>query len=267
MKNVFKIMRIVSRMRIFNPILNKLNLNFSSLFIKLMKANGNVDYENNFFIVTKINGCKMSLDLYKPTQRSIYCAYKYERKITNLVSKILNNEDVFIDVGAHVGYYSLLAAKKMGANGIVIAFEPNVDNYKILEHNVNLNEFSQIKLYKIGLSDYDGEAQFYINPFNDGGSSLTKFDYKALKIVKINVEKLDTFLNDIPLNKIDLIKIDVEGHQMNTLRGMEHTLQKFHPKIIVEFNDSVSKTEIINYLSTLNYSECINLDEYNLFCL
>jgi FkbM family methyltransferase len=232
-----------------------------------MKAKGNTDNEKQFIIVSKINGYKMNLDLYKPTQRGIYCSYKYEKEITNLVNNTLKMNDVFIDVGAHVGYYSLLAAKLVGQNGKIFSFEPNILNYKILKENICLNNFDQIKYFELGLSDFDGEAQFYINPFNDGGSSLTKFTYPALVLVTIKVAKLDTFLNDIRLNKIDLIKIDVEGHQMSTLRGMEHTLLNYHPKIIVEFNDETSRSEIINYLLTLHYSEFLNVDQYDLFCL
>ena len=266
MKNIFKFTRFISRIRIFNPILRILKLDFSSLFMRLMKAKGNTDYEKQFIIVAKINECKMVLDLYKPTQREIYCSYKYEKKITNLVFKALKKDDVFIDVGAHVGYYSLLSAKIVGAKGKILCFEPNNDNFKILNENISLNKFNQIKYFEIGLSDYNGEAQFYINPFNDGGSSLTKFTYPELELVTIKVAKLDTLIKDIALNKIDLIKIDVEGHQMKTLKGMEYTLQKFHPKIIVEFNDAVSREELINYLLKLHYSEFLNVDHYNLFC-
>jgi len=231
-----------------------------------MKVNGIVDFEKQLNVVTNINSCKMKLDLYKPTQSSIYYGYKYERKITNLLTKILKNDQIFIDVGAHVVYYSLLAAKKVGNNGKVFAFEPNNDNYKILIQNINLNKFNQIKYFKIGLSDHDGEAQFYINPYNDGGSSLTKFTYQALELVTIKIAKLDTLMSDLTLNRIDLIKIDVEGHQMNTLKGMENTLREFRPKIIVEFNDAPSRDEIINYLLKLNYVEFCNVDENNLFC-
>jgi len=102
----------------------------------------NLDINKEFVVRRKMKGALFQLDLYKPTQRSIYFENLYERENLKLISKYMQYNSTFIDVGAHIGYYSILIGKNV--HGIdVISFEPSKQNYAMLLKNIKLNNLEQ----------------------------------------------------------------------------------------------------------------------------
>ena len=152
----------------------------------------------------------------------------------------LNPDILLVDIGANIGYYSLLAASK---NIDVISFEPIKSNYELFESSIVKNNFdNRIKLYKKALSNNNEELTFNIYESNMGLCSTEDYDNNIIKY-KENVIccKLDEYINEINNRKV-VIKIDVEKMELNVLLGMEKLFEKDIVKyIVIELSDNISQ--------------------------
>lgn len=173
---------------------------------------------------------------------------------TPVFKKLITSCNVFIDIGANTGYYSLMAPminKKIEVH----SFEPAQGPLHYLIKNVAINKLEKrISVHPIALSEKSGTMNFYevrnkkysYLPHNLGGvGSLMHDESKTAYSVKI--ETLDSFFNEKSISAIDLIKIDTEGTENLILEGAEKVIQKFQPIIICEtlFNRIESKLEAI----------------------
>lgn len=151
----------------------------------------------------------------------------WEPHIRKEIQDHLKPDDVFIDVGANVGIMAFHAARAVGAGGKVIAFEPNPDNVQCLLHGVVENAFGTISLHSCGLSD---RRQVF---------SLAGHSNSALAEIGRTSTLGHTQIGDDVLRgetRIDMIKIDIEGHEPAALRGLRATLAKHSPILLCEFN-------------------------------
>ena len=169
----------------------------------------------------------------------------WQRPILAFMMTYLKEGDVFVDVGANLGYFSVYAALCVGASGRVHAVEPDPDNAALLAANIVLNGLSNVRLHQTAVSDFCGDAPFFHDRFNAGGHSLLdKGDLSAGP--NVTVTTVDRLLAGEP--KAKLIKIDVQGAEMGVLRGMQERLTAWEPKpvIIVEFSplDLVRRREL-----------------------
>ncbi|MGD1701216.1 FkbM family methyltransferase [Dapis sp. BLCC M229] len=98
--------------------------------------------------------------------------HAYESEIFQLICRFLGRNDSFIDIGAHIGYYSILAAKIVGSQGKVFAFEPELSNYQKILENINLNHLNNIKLFNLAVGSETKQTQIFFNQDNDGGHAL-----------------------------------------------------------------------------------------------
>lgn len=196
----------------------------------------------------------MELDVTKKTQRQIFLQKPYEKFIREYIEKVLKNNEIFIDIGANVGYYTLLASHLVGDNGGVIAFEPEEENFRSLKNNIHINNLMNIESTRSAVSNMTGEKDLYINPLNEGGHSLIEMgNYRDNKVTisKHNIQKkfpnfksfekvktitLDDYIGKYDaVKKINLIKIDVEGFEHEVIEGMSNLLSKqMIQKIICE---------------------------------
>lgn len=165
----------------------------------------------------------------------------------------LKSDDVFIDIGANVGAYIFVANEILKPENI-FGFEPNEQLYKRLRRIFPKNNFSNI-----ALSEENTEAEFKI-PIIDGKQITSrgtlqkdfkeKFEEKSV-IQKVKVLKFDDWVVNHGLKKIDFIKIDVEGNEMQTLRGSKNSLQKFRPVLMVEMEQRHHSEPLINLISKI----------------
>ena len=154
---------------------------------------------------------------------------------TKLFNDIIKNGEVLVDVGANIGYFTLLMAKLSGPSGKIFSFEPEDKNFEILEKNVKINNYQNIVLEKKGVSDHNGVNKFFLSSKNTGMHSLQKIRDDS-KEVKIDVIKLDDYFSALDLvKKISLIKIDVEGAEFQVLNGMQTILKNENLKLLIEF--------------------------------
>ncbi|MDP1725751.1 MAG: FkbM family methyltransferase [Bacteroidota bacterium] len=236
-----------------------------------------IDKNQNAEIETRIiNHIKVFLTLKDWVQRNLFIYGYYELAETGFWINLVENKKVVFDIGANIGYYSLLASKNMDDNALIYAFEPIHKTYSRAKYNIELNGFKNILLNKLALSAQDGYLEINVgNDENWGMSSITKHNYLSEKTERVESQKLDTFVLKNKITEIDLIKIDVEGSEYFVLKGMQVTLQQFRPVVLIEvldehlMNANTSKEEIFNLFwkqqykayKILNSTELVELPE------
>lgn len=179
----------------------------------------------------------------------------------NLIKSIVGSSEkggVFLDIGAHIGVYSISLA---GDFGCVYAFEPERKNFNELVRNIELNSINNVKVINKAVSDSKGYAKLYINQEENCGHSLM-VNYSG-NYQKVRMVTLDDFLKRKTV-KVRLIKIDVEGAEIKVLRGGIRTIKKFHPMIIMELNRPVTESYGGNILDIWKILTSL---EYNCFIL
>jgi len=175
--------------------------------------------------------------------RSISESGIWEPEETQFILDLLKPGQTFVDVGANIGYFTLLASRLVGSNGRVFSFEPDEDNYQLLSSNCELNRCGNVDAFKAALSNKTTEGRLYLSEANMGDHTIYAAgeDRKSTKISLLNGE--DVFLNDD--RKIDFIKIDTQGSEYQVLEGLSSTIEKNLPELvmIVEFSpNSMKKT-------------------------
>ena len=165
---------------------------------------------------------------------------EWQPEIWDAVGTSLARDAVFYDVGAHIGYFSMKAAQRVGVNGRVVAFEPNPEILKLLRENVTANGFTNVVVEDIACTDHDQMLTLFAAPsINTGASSLARDNAAILenqtpKGYTVRGRPIDEVTDELKLTRVDAIKIDVEGAEGLVLRGAIRTLKRFHPKIVLE---------------------------------
>lgn len=153
---------------------------------------------------------------------------------TSLVQKTLSYGDVFFDVGAHIGYFSIIASRIVGREGLVVAFEPEARNFAILEENIKLSAISPVIAFQVAVSDVEGKGAIYLNESNSGDHRTFKSEIMRSQY-PIDVVELDRLDPQIT-KRIDFLKIDTQGSDHLVLRGARNVIRK-NPrlKILIEY--------------------------------
>lgn len=158
-------------------------------------------------------------------ERSVFLHGTYEEGTLRIMSHILRDGDTFIDIGANIGLMSLHAAKTLSGSGKVLSFEPLSNTYDILLQNIKLNNFGNIEAANIAIGSTNGTVDIFENrAISRGSSSLIKPNHTESSH-RIPIKRLDEYLKEHPINSnIDCIKIDVEGWELEVLKGANNTL-------------------------------------------
>ena len=219
--------------------------------------------------VTDFDGnLDLDLSLSDHMQRRIFWTGYYNRRMVVLFDSMLKPGMTVIDVGANIGEISMTTAKRVGRTGRVIAFEPIDAIADQLQMNATRNQLDQITVVRTGLSDtpidsapvYASCGQGIPDDEHHGLGSLFGGKKGAPELQHISVTTLDIWLAAHPVDRIDLIKIDIEGAELPCLRGAEDALRRFRPVLIVEVQDTTSTTagyrasDILAFLSKLGYT-------------
>jgi FkbM family methyltransferase len=181
-----------------------------------------------------------------------------EKNSAEIMLDCVTKNSIVFDIGANVGYYSVLFAKQ-APNTKVIAFEPFSKQLNLLKQNIRINKLLNICPYKLIVSDQEKRQKiYYSGDKNTGASSLHQITSIFETVESIT---LDKFCDQKKVAKIDLIKIDVEGHELNVLRGMSKLLsQKRIKHVFIEIleenlarNNSCGK-DINDFFKNYGYS-------------
>lgn len=184
---------------------------------------------SNFAIV---EGHKMFLDSIDSLDLSINGVY--EEFQTSIVKEKVKKGDIILDIGANIGYYTLIFAKLVGENGKVYAFEPDPTNFAILKKNVEINEYKNVILIPKAVSNENTKVKLYLSENNKGDHRI--FDlHDGRKFVEVESVKLDDYFKDYS-GKINFIKMDIQGAEGRAVLGMCDLLNRNkNVKIISEF--------------------------------
>ena len=145
----------------------------------------------------------------------------------------LDKDDTVIDAGANIGMFSLYASKNIGGKGKIFAFEPIKETLAILDKNIKTNLISNIQTLPYALGDTNKNINFFVNK-DKLVSSSSEIQTKNTKIEKVDQITLDYFLEkNQDINKIDFIKVDIEGAERKFLDGAKKAIQKYKPKIAI----------------------------------
>lgn len=168
------------------------------------------------------------------------------RKINDVYGKKFLG--VYIDIGAHYGNIALPFIKKKWDSYL---FEPSFNNRRFLHKK--LSKFSNVKIYPFAISNKISKSIFYESYISTGISSLNKFDKSHKKSSIVTTVDFDLMAKILHINKIDLLKIDVEGHEKSVLDGFDN-VNKIKPKVIIcEFDDSKQKNNETSAISLVNW--------------
>ena len=182
--------------------------------------------------IIEVMGHKMFLDSKDALRLSIYGIY--EPFETELLKKLIKKNNIIIDVGANIGYYTLIATKCAGKNGKVYAFEPDPTNFAILKKNANINGYNNIILTQKAISNKTGKAKLYLCTKNTADHKIYD-DGTNRKFIEIDSIRLDDFFKNFN-EEINLIKIDTQGAEGHVLQGMISLIERNkNIKIIIEF--------------------------------
>lgn len=159
----------------------------------------------------------------------------YEPAETALFRCEIRPGQVVLDIGANIGYYTLIAAKLVGPKGRVVAFEPDPANFALLKKNVEANGHRNVTLFQKALSDRTGKAKLYLNPTNKGDHRLYDSG-DGRSFVTVTMARLDDVLLKMD-RQVHFIKMDVQGAEASALGGMRGLLRRNRSlKLVTEFS-------------------------------
>jgi FkbM family methyltransferase len=204
----------------------------------------------------------------------IFCG-SYEadelRMLLNLIKIHKEKNVIFLDIGANLGFYSIILGKlfeKNGLNYTVISIEPSPREFDRLKKNIEVNNLKNVILKDIAISDFNGKSKFFITKNKTGLSSLEKPEEDQSLQILVKTMKLDDFLKEIKIEKVDIMKIDVEGAELKVLKGGAETLKKYKPLLMIEVSDkrtwkfNYKAQDILNFLKNNGYKFFIIKNSY-----
>lgn len=175
-------------------------------------------------------------------------SYEYEKQLA--FCRELRKGAVVYDLGAHVGFYSLLASTLAGKEGLVFSFEPALRNLEFLRKHLELNGISNCRIFEAAVSSVDGFAAFDPGPGHSQGHVV---DGEARHTARVQTIKLDTLVFSQKLPPPDLVKCDIEGGEYEALKGGEAMLERFSPLIFLATHGEEVHTRCCQMLRRLGY--------------
>jgi len=207
----------------------------------------------------------LQLDSQDGLDRTILATGVWERETWLGLAERIPAGGVFVDVGAHIGYYSLKAAAMVGPSGRVLAIEPNPETIRRLRADIRESGASQVLVEPVACSDSEGMVEFFAaTRENAGASSLSKANAASAgpiaRSYRVRTRRLDAIVRESGVTRVDVIKIDVEGAELLVLKGAGETLDRYHPVVAVEMIDQqlanmgTSSADVIGLLRTHGYA-------------
>lgn len=186
---------------------------------------------------------------------------RYERIPVAYFRHLLKPGMTFLDVGTNVGYYSLLAAPLVGHSGSIHSFEPVSSMYEMLCGNIKRNNIRTAIANRMIVSDTVGQKTIHLAPEDNCGSGSLSFVQRTDgRTETVESTTLDAYMNRQALKRVDVIKIDAEGEELNVLKGARLMLSEKRPILMVEVRDRLlkesgaSRAELYSFLKDMGYS-------------
>ncbi|MBZ9677681.1 FkbM family methyltransferase [Mesorhizobium sp. ES1-1] len=185
----------------------------------------------------------------------------YELPVQKAIASRLMPGDVFYDIGANIGFFSLIAARQVGAAGQVYAYEPVPRNAAAIERSRDANGLSRLRVFAEAVGALSGQVELLLARHLGGATLATVSMPPDMKgRLDVRMTTIDASIAEHGLRPPSLIKVDVEGAEMDVFRGMVATLNAHRPKIICEIDDATKEgadqkmREIARFLASVGYT-------------
>lgn len=196
--------------------------------------------------------------------RALFVKGIYDPNLVVVINALLPVKGVFLDIGSNMGYCSLLMSRAVGEDGRVFAIEPSERDFLRLVDNVNLNRLSNVNVYRLAVSDKIGRVNISIateerSALNTLGTEFSNKGIEKVQTEEVDSVTLDAFVEEEEIDRIDVIKMDIEGSELKALNGARNTIERHRPALIVGVNENslrasnASIKEIEKTLKELRY--------------
>ena len=196
----------------------------------------------------------------------------------DIFKNLIKPNSTVLDIGANIGWYTVIAAQLVGPRGQIHAFEPDPTNVNMLKKNMSLNNICNVKIHAVAVLDRDGMIDFYQNPENYGDHSISPWTYQRCFVVDQNYSnptsipcaRIDNLLSCQEFQNVSFIKMDIQGSECRALAGLEKYLHQHRPPILLEYSPAhiyhakSSPFEIFAFIDKNQYLpyEVIPQDQY-----
>ncbi|MCS7191951.1 MAG: FkbM family methyltransferase [Armatimonadetes bacterium] len=210
----------------------------------------------DYVLVSNVNGFTM---LVKSTDEGIGRELAFHRIHEPMVTKLLPSfvclGSTVLDIGANIGYYTLLSSQLVGLKGLVVAVEPHPDNVRLLELNLRLNRVENVKVLPTAVSDEIGVTEMFVSR-GSNWHSLHPTERTNLGTISVPMTTIDEIVLQIG-RPIDLIRMDIEGWEIKALQGAKETLKRDRPSIVMEIHPAYMQQgelkQLLTWLQSLGY--------------
>ncbi|MCW3123116.1 MAG: methyltransferase, FkbM family domain protein [Flavipsychrobacter sp.] len=165
----------------------------------------------------------------------IFFTGEYERGTNRVLEQYVKEGDIVIEAGANLGSETVLLSKMVG-KGRVYGFEPNPYTFDRLKTNVAINELTNVEVFDIAMGEKNGSISFNIYPKNfcNAGMSSKYMETPLTRKITVQQQTLDSFVKAHNISKVDFLKMDIQGAEMDLLKGAGETMAKYKPKVFLE---------------------------------
>jgi FkbM family methyltransferase len=168
-----------------------------------------------------------------------YALGSNEPPVQHAIEQNLKAGDIFYDIGTNVGFFTVIAARKVGRTGHVYSFEPLPDNVKAIQHNIDLNGFKNTTILAKAVAERSGTGELLVAGYS-GGSALSTANMPPPDMtgtMAVDIVSIDALIEAGTIRPPSLVKVDVEGAELGVFKGMTETMKRHQPKIIYEIDD------------------------------
>ncbi|WP_414623417.1 FkbM family methyltransferase [Calothrix sp. CCY 0018] len=197
-------------------------------------------------------GVFLKLDLSDWLHRLYYLGF-VEQNTFKIIKKLLPVDGVFVDIGANIGIYSCIMANHVGAKGSVIAFEPMPENLEPLYNNIALNQLKNVEVNELALSNRQENFNLYVPSAHQQGATGCTQVWNPGDWVSVGTTEATTLDIAFQKQRLDFIKIDTQGHELEILQGAFSTIERFQPLILCEVFEE-NRTKVFDLIKSWNYA-------------
>lgn len=215
--------------------------------------------KNTLVKVPLFNGQKMNVITGETVSKNLIAFGYTEIALTALMLKKLNAGDTFVDIGTHYGYEALVANSIVGQTGTVYSFEPNPISYGIAKKNIK--QHNSI-LYNYAVGDYNGTAKMQSNAINESAFNSIADDVDSNNLIDVRIVTLDSILKDRK-KAVNFIKCDVEGFELQVLKGAKEIIDNDKPLIVLEADMPTNNMPSDRALILQDYMKNLGYNAYN----
>ncbi|MBL7929456.1 MAG: FkbM family methyltransferase [Bacteroidia bacterium] len=208
-----------------------------------------LQYRPETFRISEKGGVQFRLDLHQSVDHFIY--WLYPESSAERLLELAANSKVILDVGANIGSTALFMAN-INPEAVIHAFEPHEGNFTKAQKNLSLNKFNKVTFHRFGLGNKNESRKLYEVATENSGMNRILQEDSPLPFTEISIRTMDDFTRGHGVEKVDLIKVDVEGFEMNVLGGAEQTLKSF-PVLFIELDDNNLRMNNFNAAMLVNH--------------